>query len=70
MDNDSMDSDSMVDKVGRMGRTDKLEKMGIENVGVVFYDVFHNCHNRIHSHHHHIDRNQIVSIFFLLLNSI
>lgn len=60
----SMDSDSMV---GRSGRTDRLGKMGIDNVDVVFCDVFHNCHNRIHSHHHlicHNDRNQIVSLFF------
>jgi hypothetical protein len=62
MDNDSMDSDSMV---GRMGRMDKSGKMGIDNVDVVFCDVSHNRHNR--SHHHrfcHIDCNQIVSLLF------
>jgi hypothetical protein len=63
----SMDSDSMVGRSGRMGRMGKLEQMGIENVDVVFCDVSHNCHNRIHNHRHricHIDRNQIVSLFF------
>ncbi len=59
----SMDSDSMVDMVGRM---DKTGKRGIENVDVVFCDACHNCQNRSQSHHHrtcHIDRNQIVSLF-------
>ena len=63
MDNDSMDSDSMV---GRMDKMDKSGKMGIDDADVVFCDVSHNCHNRIHNHHHricHIDRNQIVSLF-------
>ena len=50
-----MDSDSMV---GRMDRMDKLGKMGnmgidIVDVDVFFYDVSHNRHNRIHSHHRH-----------------
>jgi hypothetical protein len=64
MDNDSMDSGSMVDTAGMVGRLDRLDKWGktgIEKVGVVFYDVFHNC--RIQSHHR-IDQNQIVSIIF------
>lgn len=67
---DSMDSESMVGMVGRMDRRGKSGKMGIENVGDVFCDVFHNC--RIHSHHHRIyrDRNQIVSIYLLLLMSV
>ncbi|QUW23694.1 hypothetical protein JSQ81_09425 [Sporosarcina sp. Marseille-Q4063] len=66
-----MDSDSMVGMVGRLGRMDKSGKMGTGNVGVgvvvVFFDVSHNCHNRIHSHHHrlcHIDYNQIGSLLF------
>lgn len=68
MDKDSMDSESKVGMVGRLDRMGKLGKMDIGNVGVVFCVVFfHNCHNRIHSHHHRIcqiDHNQIVSIFF------
>lgn len=58
----SMDSDSMVDMVGRM---DKTGKRGIENVDVVFCDACHNCQNRSQSHHRtcQIDRNQIVSLF-------
>lgn len=67
---DSMDSESMVGMVGMVGRMGKSGKMGIENVGDVFCDVFRNC--RIRSHHHRIcrDRNQIVSIFLLLLMSV
>ena len=61
-----MDSDSMVGMVGKLERMDKLVKMGIVDVGVVFCGVSHNCHNRNHSHHRicHIDYNQIVSLFF------
>lgn len=70
IDNDSMDN-SMV---GRTGRMDKMELMGIVDVDVdaFFCDVSHNCHNRIHNHHRicHIDRNQTVLLFFLLLISI
>jgi hypothetical protein len=70
-----MDSDSMVGMVGRLGRMDKTGKLGIDNVDdVVFCAVSHNCHNRIHSHHRrricHIDHNQIVSLYFLLLMSV
>jgi hypothetical protein len=71
----SMDSDSMVDMAGRLERLDKSGELGIDNVDdVVFCAVFHNCHNRIHSHHHrricHIDHNQIASFCFLLLMSV
>ena len=60
----SMDSDSMVGMAGRLGRMDKLGKLGIDIVDDVFCDVSHNRHNRSHHHLCHIDRNQIVSIFF------
>ncbi len=57
----SMVGDSMVDRTERMDRMGRMDNMGIDNVDVFFYDVSHNCHNHIHSHHHiylcHIDHN-------------
>lgn len=57
----SMVGGSMVDRTERMDRMGRMDNMGIDNVDVFFYDVSHNCHNHIRSHHHiclcHIDHN-------------
>lgn len=55
---DSMDSDNMVDKLGRWDSTGKTD---IEYVVVFFCDVFHNCHNRSHHTFHIRHNNQIVA---------
>lgn len=64
----SMVGGSMVDRTERMER---MGNMGIDN-GDVFYDVFHNCHNHIRSHHRiclcHIDHNNRAYFFLLSIS--